>query len=230
MTSVLEIKLIFRKAKQLEENGFLREARENFLDAATIAVNEAKQVEEEDDKNSLLNIANTLVEHAKEIQIKLDFQKKVLSDSFKSVKQLTEEEAEIEILPIHQLLIIRDIGTPVYTFNFDAMSNNETSVQIDEMLFAGALTAIKQLMGEVIRQSIKKITLQEGMLVIHFTEDLAFVIYISNHNPKVEKLLEEFANKFYDQFEEDIKYVIRTGAILDNNKQIEELVHEVFGF
>ena len=150
----------------------------------------------------------------------------------KEMKELTEEIKPeiIEITEIpskpYQLFVIQLGGVPIVSHEFKFIEDVSKG-KLNEILFSGALTAINQLMLEVINKPIQHITLDGSILLIRQIHDVSYVLFADKISEKLEDQLTQFASRIEEQFGDQL----HRGMIPEdytNDERIQALINEIF--
>ena len=251
-----EIQKIVRDAKNMEKEGRLMECKDAYLDAATLSLKMAKSSSYVE-KVSYENVTRVLIQYAKDIQEEINLNKDVplpapptRAPSKAKMKRekkpfdpneglifvKSSDSPEVEPLAfdkrettakIRQLIAIKEGGLPLMSYNFDDVSPN-TTLKLNEILFSGAITAINQLLYEVLERPIQTITFEDGILFIRALEDIYYVLFADEDSDELSQNLENFCNEFYYSMGDIIMESIKTGRVLTENEDVIKLVNKFF--
>ncbi|MHA2252424.1 MAG: hypothetical protein ACXAD7_18805 [Candidatus Kariarchaeaceae archaeon] len=248
-----EIQELVRNAKELEKNGELKECKHAYLDAASLSLKMSK-TSNFVDKLSYENITKVLIQQAKDIQIEINLLKdgplpappsstpRPQQQAMKKTKKPYDPNEGLQFVQpdgqpvqppaadkpeIHQLIAIAEGGLPILNYNFRDVSPN-TTVKLNEILFSGAITAVNQLMQEVLERPIQTITFEDGILLIKAKEELYYVLFADEDSEVLSNTLDEFSTEFYREMNPLIMECMRTGMSLADDKEVIELIVKYF--
>ena len=229
-------------AKECSETGELAKSKHAYLDAASISLELSKE-RNKIEKLSFENIAKELINQARSIQEEINYTKggplpiAASHDPFSKTATVKPVQAQAETKSketlrtkprMKQLIIIVEGGLPMLSEQFNAIES-QTKDQINEILFSGAITAVNQLMMEVLDKPIRTITFDDGVLVIHKHSRLYFALFVDHYESFLAKELETFCVKFLDKFDTELKNNLATGRVLNDNKIVMNYVRTYFG-
>jgi hypothetical protein len=225
---------IVKSAKELEAQNKLREAKHAFLDAASFAL-ELSKSSKKTDKLSFELIARELINYAKELQLEilLDSQglpsppgtqvgaeQKIDTRKIEIPRKVTESK-------IFQLMVVKAGGTPLVSYEFEELPEN-TQLKLNEILFTGAITAVSQLMEEVLEKAIQTIRFEGGVLMIHNDNNLQFILFAKEEDETLFAYLKKFAIDFCALFRDEINNAARTGQTIQVGERFEKLIFGIF--
>ncbi|MHA2030463.1 MAG: hypothetical protein ACW99A_17600 [Candidatus Kariarchaeaceae archaeon] len=236
-----ELVELVKAAKEFETQNKLKEAKHGFLDAASFALNLSKTSERKD-KISYELIARELLNYAKDLQLEILLDSQGFPSppgsvpsgiSQKSDGSATESVEEIksktELTKIFQLMIVKTGGIPLCSYEFEELPNS-TQLKLNEILFTGAITAVNQLMEEILEKAVQTIRFEGGVLMIHTHKKLQFILFAKEEDEKLFSYLKLFSNNFVTIFKADINESARTGSALIMGEKLEKMIHTTFQF
>jgi hypothetical protein len=244
-----QIQEIVRKAKELESEGKLAECKHAYLDAASLSLEMAK-TSNFVDKLSYENITKVLVQYARDIQDEINLMKDgplpQTPDTVPSKKKSTTvrkpfdpnaglqyvsapTEVVIEAVQtkIHQIIAIKEGGLPILSYSFEKISE-ETTDNLNEILFSGAITAVNQLMQEVLDRPIQTITFEDGILLIRANKDIYYVLFADEDTEELSDKLDQFCKEFSEKMASQIEESVHTGMVLSSDQQVISLITQYF--
>lgn len=229
-----ELVQLVKSAKELEAESKLKEAKHVFLDAASFALNLSKS-SEKSEKISFELVARELLNYAKELQLEilLDSQELPHPPGMDGGKEQQAKIKKIEIprkiveSKILQLMIVKEGGTPLINYAFEELPEN-TQLKLNEILFTGAITAVSQLMKEVLEKPIQTIRFEGGVLMIHTYKKLQFILFAQEEDEKLFMYLKKFATDFCAVFRSEINNAARTGMTMEVGEKFEKMVLGLF--
>lgn len=219
-----ELQEIVKVAKDLENQGKLKESKHRYLDAADLALKLSKN-EKTTKKLSFEYLAKELVKYAKEIQMEILLVNNQLplppgatvqNTLTKQARKLIPKKEEVQLF---QLLIIREGGIPVYSYSFSEISNS-TRLKLNEILFSGAITAINQIMMEVLEKSIQTIKFEDGVLMIQPANKLYIIIYASYEDEDISAKMKSYCDSIVDKFGDTIDSCVMSGKTLNEDPEL----------
>jgi hypothetical protein len=246
------IQILVNEANGYIKNNKLKQAKHKYLDACETALRYAKDVKTKRlDKLSYEQLAKILISYARDLQSELDLLDLPTPPGMKekpkpAIKKPDEEETKVEeeikdleeeirpeIVKIvevpskpYQLFIIQLGGVPIVSHEFKFIEDVSKG-KLNEILFSGALTAINQLMLEVINKPIQHITLDGSILLIRQIKDVSYVLFADKISEKLEDQLRNFAERIEVQFGE----TFHKGLIPEDythDERIQALINEIF--
>ncbi|MHA2502393.1 MAG: hypothetical protein ACXAE3_05980 [Candidatus Kariarchaeaceae archaeon] len=230
-----QIKSLVKEAKDAELARDYKSAKNKYLDAASYTLELSKSLQGVESV-TFRNIARMLVDTARDIQILQSMEREPLprvpgmsgpsptdNEPLLERKQLlkledreVKKEGDPELL---QLLMIKTSGIPIFSWVSDKLSEN-TASKINDILFSGAITAVNNLISEVLSTPIQSINFEEGNILLKFVEDLIFVLYCEGDHNLLEDNLQGFSkiiiNDILPKWEKDL----RKGLNLSDNTEI----------
>ena len=229
-----ELLALVRSAKEFESQKNLKDAKHKFLDAATLALQVSKS-SSKSDKISYEIIARELLKYAKELQLEILLESQALplppgtvpgeNQNVKPTKvEIPRKISEIKIL---QLMVVKEGGTPLISYEFEELPEN-TQLKLNEILFTGAITAVSNLMQEVMEKAIQTIRFEGGVLMIHNEKRLQFILFAKEEDEVLFKYLKKFANDFCAIFRNEINDAARTGMTIPVDEKFEKLATGIF--
>ena len=234
-----ELVQIVKTAKEFESDLELREAKHKFLDAASMALELSKS--NGSDKLSYELIARELVNYAKDIQLEIILE----SEGFPSPPGIESIESKRDInaikpkdefvdkskpaaeVKIYQLMSVKAGGTPLLSYEFSELPDS-TQLKLNEILFTGAITAVSQLMEEVLEKAIQTIRFEGGVLMIHSHNNLQFILFAQEENKLLFELLKRFAGEFVDEYRKTINEAARTGMTIGVDETMTKFICNIF--
>jgi hypothetical protein len=231
-----ELVELVKSAKELEKDQKLKEAKHKFLDAASYALNLSKSSQKRD-KISYELIARELINYAKDLQLEilLDSQgfpsppgtetSDISTD--RSIKPDDEIISKPELVKIFQLMVVKTGGIPLLSYEFEELPNS-TQLKLNEILFTGAITAVNQLMEEVLEKAVQSIRFEGGVLMIHSHEKLQFILFAKEEDKTLFSYLKLFSNNFCTIFKSEINESSRTGMALNMSEKLVNMIVKTF--
>ncbi|MDH5401485.1 MAG: hypothetical protein OEZ01_08665 [Candidatus Heimdallarchaeota archaeon] len=223
---IREAQILVEEAKSLELNNELINAKHKYLDAATVFLNHSS-TKQGQDKIVFQNLAKMLVDQAKELQIEINLAKSPLPmppGKNAPVKPIVES-----IPPVYQIIIIHPGGVPIYTHTFGTVSQ-DVKDKLNEILFSGAITAINQLMTEIIQVPIQKISFERGVLLFREFKGVIAVIHAEKSNSQLHIKFNEFLTEFRNSLEKEFEEAISKGKDLSNQPIAFQLIKKHFTY
>lgn len=235
-----EIIQVVKTAKEFESDLRLREAKHKFLDAASIALKLSK-TGKVSERLSYELIARELVNYAKDIQLEIilesegfptppgvqSVQAKKEIKKIKPKEELVDKIKSAESVKIYQLMTVKAGGTPLLNYEFEELPNS-TKLKLNEILFTGAITAVSQLMQEVLEKAIQTIRFEGGVLMIHSDKNLQFILFAQEENDLLFELLKSFATEFITKFKDAINHAARTGMTMATDEDVKKFICGIF--
>ncbi|OLS23864.1 MAG: hypothetical protein HeimC2_24730 [Candidatus Heimdallarchaeota archaeon LC_2] len=235
-----EIVQIVKTAKEFESDFKLRKAKHKFLDAASLALKLSKTTQKSD-RLSYELIAKELVNYAKDIQLEIILESEGLPSppgietpeakkdiiKIKPREELADKIKPAENVVIYKLMTVKAGGTPLLSYEFAELPDS-TQLKLNEILFTGAITAVSQLMEEILEKAIQTIRFEGGVLMIHSDNNLQFILFAQEENELLFDLLKAFASKFIVEFRQIINESARTGMTIAVDEKIKEFICNVF--
>lgn len=247
-----KIQLLVNEANKLISKNELKNAKHKYLDAADAALGYAKNKNIKSmDKLSYQQLAKVLISYARDLQEELNLLdlplppgkktivkpviKKPDEEDIKVEEEMKElaEEIKPEIIEIteipskpYQLFVIQLGGVPIVSHEFKFIEDVSKG-KLNEILFSGALTAINQLMMEVINKPIQHITLDGSILLIRQINDVSYVLFADKISEKLEDQLKQFSERIEEIFGE----LLHQGMIPEDythDERIQALINEIF--
>lgn len=230
MTVSEEIQTKVAQAKEFRESGDLKQSKNKYLDAAQIALNYAKSVEDAVKKLSYENIARALIDEAKAMQEEI-FLTQLPTARKGQIKKSSVNKAQDTLMvrkrpDVYSLWVIKAGGVPVISHDFMEM-DGETEGKINEILFSGAITAINQLMFEALEKPIQTINFDTGVLIIQTYDDVNYVLFAESNSPGLNKALKQF----YEKLEKSVAIPINSPKIirdLTDDEVTQKLIEKIF--
>ncbi len=167
-----------------------------------ISDNKDKTTEKEGTRDKIVKDEEKIPDK-EELELSIKNTEKELKETFEKDEKITKlsEQKFTEDIPIdgkpYQVLVINYGGIPILSHEFEAI-NDVTKLKLNEILFSGAITAINQLMEEIIQKPIKNISLEDSVLLLESKENLWFVLFTDKETKYMENSLEKFADKMFD--------------------------------
>ncbi|MFV2014286.1 MAG: hypothetical protein ACC656_02570 [Candidatus Heimdallarchaeota archaeon] len=226
---------LVKSAKDFESQNKLKDAKHAFLDAASVALKLSKS-SVKSDKISYEIIARELLNYAKELQLEILLDTQGLpsppgmqiTDKQKIKRKKVEIPRKIKTdCKFFQLMIIKAGGTPLVSYEFEELPET-TQLKLNEILFTGAITAVSQLMQEVLDKAIQTIRFEGGVLMIHSDKKLQYILFAQEEDEILYMYLKKFSNDFYKLFQDEITNAVRTGMTIQVGEKFEKLVTGIF--
>ncbi|MCE7734144.1 MAG: hypothetical protein GPJ54_04640 [Candidatus Heimdallarchaeota archaeon] len=229
-----ELLALVKSAKEFEAQKKLKEAKHGFLDAATLALQVSKS-SSKSEKISYEIIARELIKYAKELQLEILLESQALpmppgtiaGEKQKVKPKKIEIPRKISEIKIFQLMVVKAGGTPLISYEFEELPEN-TQLKLNEILFTGAITAVSNLMQEVMEKAIQTIRFEGGVLMIHNEKKLQFILFAKEEEEVLFKYLKKFANDFCAIFRDEINNAARTGMTIPVDEKFEKLATGIF--
>ena len=247
-----KIQILVNEANKLISNNDLKKAKHKYLDAADAALGYSKDKSTKSmEKLSYQQLAKVLISYARDLQTEVNMLEMPLPGGQKAitkpeVKKVDEEDIKVEeemkeladeiepglvkITEIpskpYQLFVIQLGGVPIVSHEFKFIEDVSKG-KLNEILFSGALTAINQLMLEVINKPIQHITLDGSILLIRQIHDVSYVLFADKISEKLEEQLTQFASRIEEQFGEQL----HKGMIPEDythDSRIQAYINEIF--
>lgn len=240
---------VFREGRTHEQEGRLKEAKNCYLDAATYAVELAKDAIG-DDQERLKNIAKMLIDHAKKIHAQLkgisppktDFPEDESEVDLPMPPGYSEPAQETEIEPtpiiqetkkekftINQILILTSSGSPIMTFDYtaDYLTDPESAFSsMNEILLSGAITAIFSIMEEALQNKVRKIELEGEFLYVKDYEGLIFAALGEGDAEALDDPIITLIENLKADFQDRLDLAKRTGQLVTVDERIIDLMND----
>ncbi|MCH8908589.1 MAG: hypothetical protein IH840_16000, partial [Candidatus Heimdallarchaeota archaeon] len=218
-----ELEDLVRDANQFYLENRLKEAKHKFLDAASVALAVSKQ-EKHLQKLAFENIARQLVTEARDIQQEILLNQLPLPRAPGAGAQdagpgLTQKP--IYRANLRNFLMVTTGGIPLFSYEFIDIKL-ETRTKLNDMLFSGAITAVNQMMMELLHSPITSISFEDGILFIHLvkSEDCFLLFYSDRDSKDLRDRISTFSQDYISNFSEKISTAISTALSLDTDAEI----------
>ncbi len=236
---------VLREGRKYEQVGELRKAKNCYLDAATYAVELAKDAIGEDQER-LRNIAQMLIDHAKKMKARIKGEIPPTTDypeddsqvdlplppgsapQSQTVITTTKDNAQqIEPFSINQILILTSSGSPVMTFDYtaDYMNDPEGAFSsMNEVLLSGAITAIFSIMEEALHNKVRKIELEGEFLYVKDHDGLIFAALGEGDADALDDPILKLLNELRQKYSDRLDLALRTGQLVTIDSGIIDLM------
>jgi hypothetical protein len=229
------IEQLVEQAKELENNQKLKEAKIIYLDAAQGALNLSK-IKKGLDKLSYEQIARSLIQYVKELNLIIQMEEHPLPSAPSKGRKFTTKSGQEMQVQAQEMVEVRDVlleimilaegGIPTFDYYNESVSI-DLKRRVNEILFSGAITAITQLMSEIIERPIQQMSFEGATIYMKTKKTYTFVFLAYSDDLNLENILDLLSTEFFSTLNEDLEREIKQGRSLNDNKEINKLVNRV---
>lgn len=138
----------------------------------------------------------------------------------------TPRAYELHPIKIYKLMIISKDGLPIATHDFIPELNK--AQKTDNVLIAGAITALRSFMEEITgdKDELRSLVFQTKTMEVEIKDDYIFIVFAENMSTYLKNSLKKFAERYSKENEEQIKKAIEFGEIIELSS---EILQDLFG-